>query len=65
MTGVAVIGAGPYGLAVAAHLQDAGVQTTVFGGAMDFWDEHMPGRHAAAIVLVRLAHRRPERRTVA
>lgn len=42
MTGVAVIGAGPYGLAVAAHLQDADVQTTVFGGAMDFWDGHMP-----------------------
>ena len=42
MTGVAVIGAGPYGLAVAAHLQEAGVRTTVFGGAMDFWDGHMP-----------------------
>ena len=42
MTGVAVIGAGPYGLAVAAHLQDAGVPTAVFGGAMDFWDGNMP-----------------------
>ena len=39
---VAVIGAGPYGLAVAAHLNDAGVETRVFGEAMSFWRRHMP-----------------------
>jgi hypothetical protein len=40
---VAVIGAGPYGLAVAAHLRSAKVSTRVFGRAMSFWREHMPG----------------------
>jgi cation diffusion facilitator CzcD-associated flavoprotein CzcO len=39
---VAVIGAGPYGLAVAAHLRSAGVGTRVFGRPMSFWREHMP-----------------------
>lgn len=33
-----VIGAGPYGLAAAARLRAAGVETRVFGRAMDFWD---------------------------
>jgi len=37
-----IIGAGPYGLAAAAHLRAAGVDAKVFGRAMDFWDEHMP-----------------------
>jgi cation diffusion facilitator CzcD-associated flavoprotein CzcO len=39
---VAVIGAGPYGLAVAAHLKAAGVATRIFGEPMSFWREHMP-----------------------
>jgi FAD-dependent urate hydroxylase len=39
---VAVIGAGPYGLSVAAHLKAAGVSTHVFGGSMSFWRENMP-----------------------
>jgi len=39
---VAVIGAGPYGLAVAAHLRSAKVSTHVFGRPMSFWREHMP-----------------------
>jgi FAD-dependent urate hydroxylase len=34
---VAVIGAGPYGLAATAHLRRAGVQTRVFGDPMSFW----------------------------
>ena len=38
---VAVIGAGPYGLAVAAHLLDRGIPTIVFGKTMAFW-ERMP-----------------------
>jgi cation diffusion facilitator CzcD-associated flavoprotein CzcO len=37
-----VIGAGPYGLAVAAHLKAAGVSTRVFGEPMCFWDRNMP-----------------------
>jgi cation diffusion facilitator CzcD-associated flavoprotein CzcO len=39
---VAVIGAGPYGLSVAAHLRHAGVSTRVFGEPMSFWRQHMP-----------------------
>lgn len=34
---VLVIGAGPYGLAAAARLRAAGVETRVVGRAMDFW----------------------------
>ena len=39
---VAVVGAGPYGLAVAAHLRQAGVDTRVFGDPMSFWRKRMP-----------------------
>jgi cation diffusion facilitator CzcD-associated flavoprotein CzcO len=39
---VAVVGAGPYGLSVAAHLAQAGVSTAVFGDPMAFWREQMP-----------------------
>jgi FAD-dependent urate hydroxylase len=38
----AVIGAGPYGLSVAAHLKGAGVATRVFGEPMAFWRGNMP-----------------------
>jgi FAD-dependent urate hydroxylase len=38
----AVIGAGPYGLAVAAHLRAAGSEVRIFGKCMDFWDTQMP-----------------------
>jgi cation diffusion facilitator CzcD-associated flavoprotein CzcO len=39
---VAVIGAGPYGLAAAAHLRARGVATHVFGRPMSSWLERMP-----------------------
>src|ERR1700761_5867962 len=39
---VAVIGAGPYGLSVAAHLRRAGIATHVFGEPMGFWRHNMP-----------------------
>jgi len=39
---VAIVGAGPYGLAAAAHLRAAGVDTVVFGEPMSFWRRHMP-----------------------
>ena len=41
-TEVAVLGAGPYGLSTAAHLQRAGVEVRVFGRTMAFWRERMP-----------------------
>jgi len=39
---VAVIGAGPYGLSLGAHLNSAGIDTRVLGRPMSFWREHMP-----------------------
>jgi cation diffusion facilitator CzcD-associated flavoprotein CzcO len=39
---VIVIGAGPYGLAVAAHLRACGAATHVFGEPMSFWRRAMP-----------------------
>src|ERR1700733_12459047 len=41
-TDVAVIGAGPYGLSIAAHLGAADVVHQIFGFPMSFWAEHMP-----------------------
>jgi hypothetical protein len=37
-----VVGAGPYGLSVAAHLRSAGIATHSFGRPLSFWREHMP-----------------------
>jgi len=39
---VAVIGAGPYGLAAASHLRASGKVTIVFGQPMEFWERQMP-----------------------
>lgn len=37
-----VVGAGPYGLSVAAHLRHAGIAAHVFGEPMAFWHNNMP-----------------------
>jgi Pyridine nucleotide-disulphide oxidoreductase len=37
-----VVGAGPYGLATAAHLRGAGLEIAVFGEPMASWERHMP-----------------------
>jgi cation diffusion facilitator CzcD-associated flavoprotein CzcO len=37
-----VIGAGPYGLAIAAHLKAANIAIRVFGDPLSFWRDHMP-----------------------
>jgi hypothetical protein len=37
-----VIGAGPHGLAVAAHLKSRGVATHAFGESISFWRRNMP-----------------------
>ncbi|MGH6878345.1 MAG: NAD(P)-binding domain-containing protein, partial [Rhizomicrobium sp.] len=39
---VAIIGAGPYGLSLAAHLHAAGVALRIFGRPLGTWREHMP-----------------------
>ena len=39
---VAIIGAGPYGLSLAAHLRARGIEHRIFGKPMDTWTSHMP-----------------------
>src|SRR5690348_15326293 len=39
---VAIIGAGPYGLSVAAHLRARGVDFRIFGEPMGAWQNNMP-----------------------
>src|SRR3954470_13744942 len=39
---VAVVGAGPYGLATGAHLRSRGLDVVVFGSTMSSWREAMP-----------------------
>lgn len=39
---VAIIGAGPYGLSLAAHLAARGIEHRIFGQTMRTWDRHMP-----------------------
>jgi thioredoxin reductase len=49
---VAILGAGPYGLATANYLRSAGIETRVFGEPMHSWLTHMP-----AGMLLRSRHR--------
>ena len=39
---VAIIGAGPYGLSIAAHLKGCGIPFRIFGEPMQSWREQMP-----------------------
>jgi cation diffusion facilitator CzcD-associated flavoprotein CzcO len=39
---VAIVGAGPYGLSVAAHLSALGIPFRIFGDAMSAWSSQMP-----------------------
>jgi len=42
MLDTAIVGAGPYGLSMAAHLKKYGIPFRVFGRPMDSWMSHMP-----------------------
>jgi thioredoxin reductase len=42
MLETAIIGAGPYGLSVAAHFRHKGIPFRIFGRPMDTWRNHMP-----------------------
>ena len=42
VTDVAIVGAGPYGLSLAAHLRAVGVSHRIFGTPMGLWRDHMP-----------------------
>jgi thioredoxin reductase len=37
-----VVGAGPYGLSVAAHLRGSGLRVAIFGKPLGLWHDHMP-----------------------
>ncbi len=39
---VVIIGAGPYGLSIAAHLRGTGISHRIFGKPMETWRERMP-----------------------
>jgi Pyridine nucleotide-disulphide oxidoreductase len=42
MLDIAIIGAGPYGLSIGAHLNSLGTSFRIFGRPMDSWRDHMP-----------------------
>lgn len=42
MLSAVIIGAGPYGLSVAAHFRRRGIRFRIFGRPMDSWLAHMP-----------------------
>ena len=42
MLDTAIVGAGPYGLSIAAHLRRRGIPFRIFGRPMDSWLHHMP-----------------------
>jgi thioredoxin reductase len=39
---IAIVGAGPYGLSIAAHLRTLGIDFRIFGTPMELWRERMP-----------------------
>lgn len=41
-TNVAIIGAGPYGLSIAAHLRERGIEFRIFGSPLRAWRAQMP-----------------------
>ena len=42
MINTVIIGAGPYGLSIAAHCRQRGIAFRIFGRPMDSWVSHMP-----------------------
>lgn len=42
MIDTVIVGAGPYGLSLAAHLRSRGIAFRIFGRPMDSWLNHMP-----------------------
>src|SRR5215472_5839663 len=42
MLNTVIVGAGPYGLSIAAHLRHYGIPFRIFGRPMDSWLTHMP-----------------------
>ncbi|MBK9489389.1 MAG: dimethylaniline monooxygenase, partial [Haliscomenobacter sp.] len=41
-TDVLIIGAGPFGICLAAHVQQLGLDYLMVGKPMEFWEQNMP-----------------------
>jgi cation diffusion facilitator CzcD-associated flavoprotein CzcO len=41
-TNLLIVGAGPFGLSLAAHMTDLGIEHIIIGKAMEFWQANMP-----------------------
>ena len=41
-TSLLIIGAGPFGLSMAAHAQQLGIDYIIAGKPMEFWEKNMP-----------------------
>jgi cation diffusion facilitator CzcD-associated flavoprotein CzcO len=39
---VVIIGAGPYGLSIAAHMRERGIEFRIFGSPLRAWRSQMP-----------------------
>ncbi|HEX8034939.1 MAG TPA: FAD-dependent oxidoreductase [Ktedonobacterales bacterium] len=48
-SGTVIIGAGPYGLSVAAHLREQGIPIRVFGKPMEFWKSMPSGMYLKSV----------------
>ena len=46
---VAIIGAGPYGLSLATHLRQRGVEHRIFGAPMHAWRSMSPGMYLKSL----------------
>ena len=49
-----VVGAGPYGLSIAAHLRVKGLDHRIFGNPLETWRTAMPAGHAPQVRRIRL-----------
>ena len=53
---VLIIGAGPYGLSISAHLRECGIDHLIVGRPMDTWRTHMPAGMYLKSETLRLGH---------
>ena len=51
---VLIIGAGPYGLSISAHLRGLGIDHLIVGRPMDTWRAHMPAGMYRRYIAIRL-----------
>ena len=54
MSDVIVIGAGPFGLSISAHLRNRGVEHTIVGKPMDTWRNSYAARTVSKVGTLRI-----------